>query len=149
MKKSSNTIFIAIVLLVFVGVGSFLFYRINNISGNEIKVEAQAVGKKIASNYYEYSDENLNMSSKNGKSVLFFATNWCSTCTELDRELIEESEKLNEDITILKVDFDKSTELKKKYNITVQHSLVQVDENGNEIAKWIGGDIEQINSEVR
>jgi hypothetical protein len=42
-------------------------------------------------------------------------------------------------VTILKTDYDKETELKKKYGVTYQHTLVQVDKSGNMIKKWSGG----------
>jgi hypothetical protein len=41
-------------------------------------------------------------------------------------------------ITILKTDYDSETELKKKYGVTTQHTLVQVDKDGNLIKKWSG-----------
>lgn len=148
MSKKNNHIFIFFILLVLISIGGLLFYRVNNINSTQVQV-TQVAGKMISENYYEYSDENLIDATKNGKAVLFFATNWCSTCTELDRELKDESSKLDEGITILKIDFDKPTELKKKHNVLVQHTLVQVDEEGNAIAKWVGGDIEQINKEVK
>jgi hypothetical protein len=36
------------------------------------------------------------------------------------------------------VDYDNSDELKKKYGVTYQHTLVQVDKDGNLIKKWSG-----------
>ena len=109
----------------------------------------ESIAKQISTNYYEYSEENLKIAKDKGNIVLFFATNWCSTCTELDNELMNESEKLNDGITVLKIDFDKDTEFKKKYKVLAQHTLVQVDNDGNEITKWVGGDIETINESVK
>jgi len=42
-------------------------------------------------------------------------------------------------VTILDVDYDEYSDLKQKYGVTTQHTLVQVDAEGNEIAKWVGG----------
>ena len=42
-------------------------------------------------------------------------------------------------MTILSTDFDEHTDLKKKYGVTTQHTFVQVDADGNEIAQWSGG----------
>jgi hypothetical protein len=42
-------------------------------------------------------------------------------------------------VTILEVDYDKYGELKQKYGVTMQHTLVQVDAAGNQIMKWSGG----------
>jgi len=33
---------------------------------------------------------------------------------------------------------DKENDLRKKYGVTIQHTFVQIDENGNELAKWSG-----------
>ena len=36
------------------------------------------------------------------------------------------------------MDYDNSTSLKQKYGVTYQHTLVQVDSKGAQIAKWSG-----------
>lgn len=135
--------------LALVALFGFLFIRSNFTFGQKQVIGENINANQISTNYFEYSEENLSMASENGKVVLFFATNWCSTCTQLDRELKMESEKLNSDITILKLDFDNSPELKNKYAVAVQHTLIQVDPMGNEITRWVGGDIDTINKSVR
>jgi hypothetical protein len=47
--------------------------------------------------------------------------------------------EIPEGVTILKADFDEDVELKEKYGVKIQHSFVQVDANGEAIAKWVGG----------
>ena len=37
---------------------------------------------------------------------------------------------------ILLVDFDTATDLKQKYGVTLQHTLVQVDSSGEAIEQW-------------
>jgi thioredoxin-related protein len=37
---------------------------------------------------------------------------------------------------VYKVDFDNSTELRKKYGVTDKHTFVQVDKQGNKISMW-------------
>jgi len=39
---------------------------------------------------------------------------------------------------LLKVDYDKSTDLKRKYGVTYQHTFVQVDKGGHLLKKWSG-----------
>ncbi len=39
---------------------------------------------------------------------------------------------------MVKVDFDSETDLRKTYGITQQHTFVQVDPDGEELAKWTG-----------
>ncbi len=84
-----------------------------------------------------------------GKVVLFFKAGWCITCAALDRDIVANIDRLPENVTILKVDYDNSPELRAKYNVKVQHSLVQVDEEGNEIKQWQGSlKLEQFLSEI-
>jgi thiol-disulfide isomerase/thioredoxin len=73
-----------------------------------------------------------------GKVVLFFRASWCPSCKTLDANITKNAMAIPEGLTILDVNYDDSTELKKKYGVTYQHTLVQVDASGNQIAKWSG-----------
>ena len=70
--------------------------------------------------------------------VLFFNAAWCSTCKEARENLEADPAAIPAGLTIVTVDFDDSDELKRKYGVTVQHTFVQVDAEGNEITKWNG-----------
>ncbi len=71
-----------------------------------------------------------------GDVVLFFSAAWCPTCQasveSLDRDGVPAG------LTVVKVDFDSQTELKRTHGVTVQHTYVQVDESGTSLAKWTG-----------
>ncbi len=41
-------------------------------------------------------------------------------------------------MVIVSVDFDSETDLKRQYGVTLQHTFVQIDSDGNEVAKWSG-----------
>lgn len=71
--------------------------------------------------------------------VLFFRASWCPSCRALDSDLKANLSAIPGGLAILDVDYDKETELKKKYGVTYQHTLVQVDKDGNMIKKWSGG----------
>lgn len=88
--------------------------------------------------YTDY-DESLLANAENGKVVLFFHAAWCPTCIALDNNIKNSADDIQSNLTILKVDYDSATELKKKYGVTYQHTMVQVDANGEQIAKWSGG----------
>ena len=47
------------------------------------------------------------------------------------------------------MNYDTEDELKKQYGITQQHTLVQIDSDGNEVEKWIGGGIETIKQQLK
>jgi thiol-disulfide isomerase/thioredoxin len=72
------------------------------------------------------------------KRVLFFHASWCPTCKSLDKEISSTVSEIPAGTTIARLDFDKETDLRKKYGVTVQHTLVQIDAEGNEVAKWSG-----------
>ena len=72
------------------------------------------------------------------KVVLFFNATWCSTCKKARNNLEADLTAIPADLAIVLVDFDSETELKRQYGITVQHTFVQIDATGNELAKWSG-----------
>ena len=86
--------------------------------------------------YIAYNDALAKEAAENGKAVLFFHAVWCPSCKSLDRSI--ESGNIPNGITILKIDYDSSSALKRKYGVTYQHTLVQVDENLEKISKWAG-----------
>ena len=73
-----------------------------------------------------------------GDVVLFFAADWCPTCQEATKNLEADPAAIPAGLAIVRVDYDNSDELKQKYGVTVQHTFVQVDPEGNEVAKWSG-----------
>lgn len=94
-------------------------------------------------NYVPYSSQTF-ADSANKKRVLFFHATWCPTCKVANEQFSTNANEIPDNVVILKTDYDKEIELKKKYGITYQHTFVQVDEQGNEITKWSGGDIEAL-----
>lgn len=85
--------------------------------------------------YESYSPEKLAF-AKSGDVVLFFRASWCPTCRALDADIRNNISAIPKGVVILDVDYDNSVSLKQKYGVTYQHTLVQVDELGNPIAKW-------------
>lgn len=99
---------------------------------------ADEMGTKLAGSPGIYSDYSPEKVAEYGGAVLFFHASWCPTCKALDSDLSTRMGDIPGDVNILKVDYDKETELKSKYGITYQHQLVQVDAAGNMIQKWSG-----------
>ncbi len=82
-----------------------------------------------------------------GDVVLFFSAAWCPTCQEANKNFTAKSTP--DGLTLLKIDYDKSTDLKKMYGVTYQHTFVQVDKNGKLLKKWSGSTTyDQLNSEI-
>lgn len=88
--------------------------------------------------YEEYSADKI-ARAETGDVVLFFHASWCPSCRALNSDIEANMGAIPEGVSILKVNYDAETELKKKYGVTNQHTLVQVDKDGILIKKWSGG----------
>jgi thiol-disulfide isomerase/thioredoxin len=90
-----------------------------------------------AGSYETYAPEKF-ARAETGDVVLFFHASWCPSCRSLNSDIESNVSSIPEGVSILKVDYDKEIELKKKYGVTYQHTLVQADKDGNLIKKWSG-----------
>lgn len=98
--------------------------------------KAPAINAKAGS-YEMYAPEKI-AKAETGKVVLFFKANWCSTCDGVDEDIKDRLAEIPEKLTLLEVDYDDSSALKRKYGVTYQHTFVQVDKDGNMLKKWSG-----------
>lgn len=71
-----------------------------------------------------------------GSVVLFFHASWCPDCKRTHESLT--SAGVPAGLTVVKVDYDTQTDLKKQYKITHQHTFVAIDADGAQRAKWSG-----------
>jgi thioredoxin 1 len=72
------------------------------------------------------------------KNVIFFSATWCPTCQATNKDIQANLGNIDPKLHILSADYDTSTELKAKYGVTMQHTFVVVDGNGNLIKKTNG-----------
>ncbi len=100
------------------------------------------------SSYVDYSPTVLHTVQSEGDALLFFHAAWCPTCRSAELDILQNGDLLPEDLTIVKVDYDSERDLKRQYNVTRQHTFVQVDSAGNEVKKWIGGSVALINQQI-
>ncbi len=70
--------------------------------------------------------------------VYFFHASWCPSCRATDAAIGESG--IPDGLTVVKVDYDDATELRQRYGVTQQHTFVQVDDSGAELAKWTGSE---------
>lgn len=102
-------------------------FEASNINAPAVETKTSTSSNNESAQYIEYSDEVLAQLS--GKSyVLFFHANWCSWCRRMDRDLKAELKNLPKNTIVVKADFDKNTDLRKKYNIVTKDSYVFVNE---------------------
>lgn len=76
--------------------------------------------------------------AKEGKVILFFRASWCPSCRALDADIKANLAQIPANVLILDVDYDKYGDLKKQYEVTYQHTMVQVDETGKQIWRFAG-----------
>lgn len=104
--------------------------------------------------YVTISDNTL-QAAQGKKRVLYFYANWCPTCKVANEEFTNEIQRIPDDIVVIRTNYNDSDtdqeekDLAKQYNITYQHTFVQVDENGNEVKKWNGGGIEELVKNIK
>jgi thiol-disulfide isomerase/thioredoxin len=95
--------------------------------------DAAAPAAATAGSYVDFSDDIL--ASTPGTKVLFFHASWCPYCRTLEKDII--SSAIPAGLTIFKVDYDNSTALRQRYGVTLQTTVVYVDDNGSELSKKV------------
>ena len=86
--------------------------------------------------YVEYSDAAL--AQAKGTKLLFFHAPWCPQCRELDASI--QSGTIPDNLTIFKVDYDTNQALRQKYGITLQTTVVQIDDAGGKVKSFVAYD---------
>ena len=96
------------------------------------------------SKYVSYNEGILEENSGK-RRILFFFANWCSTCKPADAHIKANENLIPGDVVVVRVNYnDSETDnqekaLARKYNVTYQHTFVEIDSEGNEVQKWNGG----------
>jgi thioredoxin-like negative regulator of GroEL len=89
--------------------------------------------------YVEYDAAMVQEATEAGKDVvLFFHADRCPSCRALEEDVNENVSDINENTVLVKVDYDTAEDLKAQYGVTAQHTLVYLDENGEEKMKERG-----------
>lgn len=141
---------LVLVLIVALVGGTYVFSRRSaqttvapNSAGNQ-----EAANPESDSRYIPYSKEAFDRASGK-KRILFFHAPWCPTCRPADAEFEAKKDSIPMGAVLFKTDYDSSTELKKKYNVTYQHTFVQVDGTGYPLATWNGGGMDDLLSNIK
>lgn len=83
--------------------------------------------------YVEYRDDIIAETA--GTKALFFHAPWCPQCRALEESIL--SGEIPDDLTIIKVDFDTATSLRQQYGVTIQTTIVFVDDDGAALASEV------------
>ena len=95
--------------------------------------ETEVTPSTIAGAYVEYSDGAIQATP--GPKALFFHANWCPQCRALDEDL--KARGAPDGVTVFKVDYDSRTDLRQKYGVTLQTTVVFVDDEGELISSSV------------
>ena len=153
MKQKKLTFSILVLLVLSVATGAYLYLFQNSDTENNINqantlAQAETVSETnqqapsaedlaIKSPYITLAQYNSDPTKyADSKIVYFFHASWCPICKGIDTEITNDPTKIPADTTIIKTDFDSSTDLRKKYGVTYQYTFVQVDSSGNEVKQW-------------
>lgn len=108
----------------------------------ESELEAQAA------TYVTYSEEAVAEYAGSNKVIFFHAT-WCPACRALDAELSSDISELPAGTVVMKADYDAEADLKQKYGVNLQHTLVFIDDEGNSTrANLTGADLDKLKAEL-
>lgn len=86
--------------------------------------------------YIDYSAEAV--ANATGRKLLFFHAPWCPQCRVLDADI--KSHTIPDNTTIFKVDYDSNQQLRQKYGVTIQTTVVEIDQQGNLVKKFVAYD---------
>ncbi len=157
-NKNSKIGFIVLVVVAVLAVGIYIYSSMASNTKSGVPVETatsstsltnkdkQASTAQSAGVYKSYEASDLSR-AENGPVVLFFNAKWCPTCQAANNNFLKQ--QIPENLTILSVDYDTNSDLKKKYGVTYQHTFVQVDADGNQIKKWSGStNVDQVSEQL-
>ncbi|OGD61546.1 hypothetical protein A3A71_00030 [Candidatus Berkelbacteria bacterium RIFCSPLOWO2_01_FULL_50_28] len=95
-----------------------------------------ATNLTTAGSYIDY-DESV-ISRTQGTKILFFYAPWCPQCRALEADI--KASVVPVGVTIIKTDYDSNQALRQKYGVTIQTTLVLVDDQGNFVKKYVAYD---------
>lgn len=153
MKMNKNILIaLGVGIIVLAGGGLFVVNQQSKTSQDGLVKQEESADDammKKGSRYVEYSKAVLDQAA-GSRRVLYFYANWCPTCRPTDKNLSENANKIPEDVTVLRVNYNDSDtdqeekDLAKKYGIAYQHTFVQIDGQGKQVAAWNGGKTEEL-----
>ena len=100
---------------------------------DSVDSESGADDAATAGSYIEYSDTAI--ANADGRILLFFHATWCPQCRSLESDILAQG--VPSGVTIIKVDYDTHQDLRQKYGVTVQTTMVEVDNDGTSLQSFV------------
>ncbi len=128
--KALPTLSVALLALLLVGCNQ----TSNTISTPEVTtkkiVAEKPVENKSFAAYTDYSESEFDTLRGNERFVAFFYADWCPTCRNWEKKLMDKKDQLPENAKILKVNYDEETQLAKDLHIKKQSTAVLFNSKG-------------------
>ena len=86
--------------------------------------------------YTDYSAQTV--ANTSGRKWIFFHAPWCPQCRALEADIQQQG--VPNGLTIFKADYDSSVELKQKYGVTLQTTIVEINDQGEETDQFVAYD---------
>ncbi len=138
MKKSFW--FIGIIVIIALAGGFVIFGGADKTkvpsTTDELTEQQSNSVSPTTSQYVEYSPEII--AKTTGTKILFFYAPWCPQCRALEKSI--KAGSIPQGTTIIKIDYDSNQALRQKYEVTIQTTLVRVDDAGNLVEKYVAYD---------
>lgn len=144
MPKALRLLVLVLILVLFAGIG-YVVLRNNTdepsvptTANNQVDASFQPKTAQTAAagSYADYEAEAV--ANTKGQRILFFHAPWCPQCRKLEASI--KAGAIPSGVTIFKVDYDSNQKLRQQYGVTIQTTLILLDENGNEARKYVAYD---------
>ena len=103
-------------------------------SNIETQTQAPAESSSLPGRYTSYSTDLANEAYP--VTLLFFYAAWCPECRAFKQAIT--TNPIPEGVQVLEVNYDKESELKQKYGVTLQTTFVKTNSNRENLGKWVG-----------
>lgn len=122
-RKERNTILFAWIVVLWV-------FLVRNVYLGLWQQPKPLVDIVTGSWYVDYTPQVLADALVSGKTVIaFFHADWCPSCRILDKVILANIQNIPENVQIIRVDYDSTKVLQKKWWVRAQTSLVLVWED--------------------
>ena len=130
-----------IYIAVFIGVAlvfaSFLIFRGYGADSNDSQDTNETIRlSEGAGLYLSYSSASFD-EHENKRRWLFFHASWCPQCVNLEEDIMANLGDIPDDVVIFKVDFDNSDDLRNRYGVSIQTTIVSVDGDSDKIKSHV------------
>lgn len=142
-----NKTLVSIVLVVLALIGGGVFYLLStddvqqaedqmsgqNDNAQPVGDDSSGSGTQSTGVYVDY-EENI-VANTEGTKLLFFHAQWCPQCRALEADI--ERTGVPSGVTIIKVDYDSNQQLRQRYGVTLQTTVVRVNDAGELVKKFV------------